>query len=410
MFFGFLVGIQLARSLGPTGYGVYGLAMSIIAALTIPTEFGFPKLATREIASSQVHQQWGKIRKLLNWFTRTILSLSLLLIPAAFGTLWLATEDLAGAFPTTLLIGLLLIPAVALLHLYSAALRGLQYLVIGQIPDTLLRPAFHSMLLFVVLWLPGYSLSPFVAMLLGVVATVLGLMVAAMLLRARLPITALESASFYERQLWREALPMAMTEGMRMLQGHVVIFTLGLFAVAAVVGQFKVASAIMMLVSMPITLLNVISAPVISRLHQQNDVARLQRLLSSLALAMTLACGALALLFLLSGKALVIRTFGDVYQPSVIIVNILILGIMGNCLFGASAGLLNMTGNAERVSRASLLAVMVLILSCLVLVPDFGAIGGAISASGSLILWHVMMWRDAKRILGLNTAIWARGQ
>jgi O-antigen/teichoic acid export membrane protein len=203
---------------------------------------------------------------------------------------------------------------------------------------------------------------------------------------------------------------MAMTEGMRMLQGHVVIFTLGLFAVAAVVGQFKVASAIMMLVSMPITLLNVISAPVISRLHQQNDVARLQRLLSSLALAMTLACGALALLFLLSGKALVIRTFGDVYQPSVIIVNILILGIMGNCLFGASAGLLNMTGNAERVSRASLLAVMVLILSCLVLVPDFGAIGGAISASGSLILWHVMMWRDAKRILGLNTAIWARGQ
>ena len=408
MFFGFLVGIQLARSLGPTGYGVYGLAMSIIAVLTVLAEFGFPKLATREISSSQVHQEWDRIRKLLVWFTRTILSLSLLLIPIAFGTLWLASEDFAGTFPTTLSVGLLLIPAVALLHLYSASLRGLQYLVIGQIPDTLLRPAFYSMLLFIALWLSGNSLSPFVAMLLGLVATVLGLTVAAMLLRSRLPNAASEADSLHNRQLWREALPMAMTEGMRVLQGHVVIFGLGLFAVTAVVGQFKVASAIMMLVSMPITLLNVISAAVISRLYQQNDLARLQRLLSTLALAMTLACSSLALIFLFTGKALVVKVFGDVYQPSVLIVNILNIGVLGNCIFGASAGLLNMTGNAGRVSRASVLAVMVLCLSCLALVPEFGAIGGAISTAGSLIFWHVMMWRDAIRILGLDTAVWAR--
>src|SRR5690606_41939833 len=76
MGFGFLVGVQLARGLGAEGYGTYGVAMSIIALLTVPTEFGLPQLLTREVASAQVRQDWARMRGILRWSSRVSLLLS----------------------------------------------------------------------------------------------------------------------------------------------------------------------------------------------------------------------------------------------------------------------------------------------------------------------------------------------
>src|SRR5690606_4848102 len=76
MGFSFLVGIQLARGLGPEGYGIYGLAMSIIAMLTIPTEFGVPQLLTREVAAAQAVGDVGSIRAVIRRGRRMVLATS----------------------------------------------------------------------------------------------------------------------------------------------------------------------------------------------------------------------------------------------------------------------------------------------------------------------------------------------
>jgi len=408
MFFGFLVSVQLARSLGPDGYGVYGLAMAIIAVLTVPTEFGFPQLATREIAAAHVHGQWERIRALLQWFTRTILILSSLLLLAIFLLLWINIAQPEKALSQTLLVGIFLIPAVALLHLYCSALRGMQHLVVGQVPDILLRPAFHSLLLFLVFWVVGYPESPQAAMALGVAAVTAGLGISILLLKTRLPDAKTQIYKIDGSLLWRDALPMAMTEGMRMLQGHIVVFMLGIFTLASVVGYFKVASGVMVLISTPIALLNIIGAPVISRLYNQDDRFRLQRLLSMLSLAMTVSCSLLALPFLVSGEKLISWGFGSEFIPSAGLLNVLIVGILGSSIFGASAGLLNMTGHAGRVTRASVWSILALVSACMILMPNLDATGGALAAAGSLILWNFLMWRDGKKYLGLDSAIWSR--
>ena len=51
----------------------------------------------------------------------------------------------------TLLVGVLMIPVAAQVSLQAAALRGLQQIVRGQLPDVVLRPAFYSLLLFALL-------------------------------------------------------------------------------------------------------------------------------------------------------------------------------------------------------------------------------------------------------------------
>src|SRR5687768_16624966 len=52
----FVVGVLLARVLGPGGYGLYVLVMAITALLTAPTELGLPALVLREVAAAHTRQ------------------------------------------------------------------------------------------------------------------------------------------------------------------------------------------------------------------------------------------------------------------------------------------------------------------------------------------------------------------
>lgn len=106
MGFGFLVGIQLARALGTEGYGIYGLAMSVIALLMVPTEFGLPQLVVRETAANVTRGEWGKIRGLLAWSQRVslfgwLIVSALVATAVALGSGWIGRE-----LSSALLVGL----------------------------------------------------------------------------------------------------------------------------------------------------------------------------------------------------------------------------------------------------------------------------------------------------------------
>ena len=288
MGFGFLVGVQLARGLGAEGYGIYGVAMSIIALLTVPTEFGLPQLLTREVASAQVRQDWGRMRGILRWSSRVSLLLSLVIGVGVVEWLLLTGRGLGSPLGMTLLAGVAMIPVVAQLSMRAAALRGLQQIVRGQLPDVLLRPMFYSLLLFVVpLWV--MPLTPALAMALGVASAAIALMLALHMLRKALPGEARAADAIVDaRSWWSSALPMALTEGMRLLQGHVLILLLGTMVVMADVGIYRMASSMMLLIAMPISLFNIVSMPVIARLYSSGDANNLQRLLGMAAAGMTL--------------------------------------------------------------------------------------------------------------------------
>src|SRR5690606_16756372 len=103
MGFGFLVGVQLARGLGAEGYGIYGVAMSIIALLTVPTEFGLPQLLTREVAVAKVERDWGRMKGILCWSSRVSLLISAVIGVGAVAWLLLSGHGLDSALGMTLL-------------------------------------------------------------------------------------------------------------------------------------------------------------------------------------------------------------------------------------------------------------------------------------------------------------------
>ena len=407
MGFGFLVGVQLARGLGAEGYGIYGVAMSIIALLTVPTEFGLPQLLTREVAAAQVRQDWGRMRGILRWSARVSLLISAVIGIGVVAWLLLTGRGLASPLGMTLLAGVAMVPVVAQLSMRSAALRGLQQIVRGQVPDVLLRPMFYSLLLFLVpLWI--MPLTPASAMALGVISAALALVLAVHLLRKALPAEARAANAIVDaRNWWSSALPMAATEGMRLLQGHLLILLLGAIMSMADVGVFRVASSMMLLIGMPISLFNIVSMPIIARLHSRGEAKNLQRLLALTSAGMTLGALVLCLPFFLAGQLIFGRVFGLEFIASNFVLLILSFSVLVNAGFGTTANLLNMTGHQGDVTRATLVSLLCLAATAAPLVHYYGIQGAAIAQLVSTLVWSLYMWLVAKSRLSLDSSLWS---
>ena len=400
-------GRQLARGLGAEGYGVYGLAMSIVAMLTVPTEFGLPQLLTREVASAQVRGDWNRIHGVLRWSIRA--SLTIATVVAVGVVSWLAvTAQIETPLGATMIAGVCLIPMGAMLSLRSAALRGAQQIVRGQFAEVVVRPALHSLFLFVMM-LAFVPLSPGIAMWLGVAAAAGAWLVADRLLHRAMPPNAFDSPPVTNaRQWWLDALPMAMTEGMRLLQAHLLIFSLGAMVSMADVGLYRMAASTVALVAMPLSLFNIVSMPVIAKLHAAGERARLQRMISLVACGMTTGVIALSLPFLVAGEWLIGHVFGEEFLPGSGALSLLCISAIINAVFGANAALLNMTGHQARVTRASVAALVVLAIASLPLIHAYGIRGAALANILSVLVWNWMMWLDCRRMLRLDPAAWGQ--
>lgn len=405
MGFGFLVGVQLARGLGADGYGVYGLAMSIVSLLTVPTEFGIPQLLTREVAKAQVHAEWGRIHGMLRWSTRTSLALASVIGVGVIVWLWLWGK-IGTPLGDSMIAGIVMVPIVALLSLRSAALRGLQQIVKGQIAEVAVRPALHSLLLFLAMHFL-ISMTSTLAMWLGVAAAFGAYLLADSLLHRALPAKIFDASPIMDRsQCWSSALPMAMTEGMRLLQAQLLILLLGAMVTMSQVGIYRMAASTAVFVAMPISLFNIISMPMIAKLHAAHDQARLQRMVVLAALGMVMSVCLMSLPFLFSGKWLLGNVFGEEFVAGSEVLSILCLSTVVNALFGVNAALLNMTGHQNRVTWASLAALLVLALLALPLIWRYGINGAAVANLVPVAVWNLLMWRDCRRLLGVETAAW----
>ena len=404
MLFGFGVGILLARCLGAEGYGTYGLAMSILVLLTAPTECGLPQLITREMSAAQISLDRATQRGILLWSSRASMSIAFAVAAALVTWLTLIEHDLDSPLSMALLTGLPLVPLVALSNQRAAALRGLEHLVKGQVPDVLVRPLAYVFLLGGS-QLIDYRLDVQSAMALGVASVAMALLAAEIMLRRHLPSETRDALPLMQsRRWWSSALPMSLTQGMRLLQNHLVVLLLGALVTRPEVGQFRVASSLILLIAFPVSLLNVVVAPIITRLHAGNQRIQLQRLLSWSALAMVLGTALVALPFLVGGSELLALIFGDEFVGAEKPTTVLCVSAVANGFFGANSVLLNMVGRQKYVTKASTIALCVLIVVAPALIVSHGVVGAAYASALSTLIWNVRLWRDASRLLALDTS------
>lgn len=411
MGFGFLVSVQLARGMGPAGYGVYGLAMSVIAIMMVPTEFGLPQLVTREVASAQCSGDTQLLQRVLWWSTRFILLTALVLCMAAVVIFALDIYSVSTPLKDALCWGLLLLPVVAMSNIFSAALRGLHHIIEGQIAELLIRPAVFSLMLFLVtLSFGNASLSPSLSIFLNIVAAAFGAIFVVVRLWPFLKSSLPRTATLRAPENWlASALPLALGEGMRILSGHLAILVLGFLTTESEVGMYRVAFGVYVVATLPSALLNSVCSPKLAALNQEGRRDAIQRLNTWMTLFLLVAALLCFLPFAISGESILSIVFGKVYATSNSILLVLLFGEIISSMLGHPTILLNMLRYERAVTRFSSLSLVINFAICVALVPMYGGIGAALGVATSQIIWRAISSWYAWRKLSLHTSVLAFG-
>jgi O-antigen/teichoic acid export membrane protein len=405
----FVVGVLLARQLGPSGYGVYALAMTVATLVGMLTEFGLPVLAMREFAAAEARQSWGEARGLLHWADRVILGLSAVLLACFFAAALLFDFAARSAFLATMLWAVILVPVVGFAKLRGLALLSLGRTFAGQFAVLVLRPGLFAMAL-AILWLMPGRLGPAQAMIWQVVAAAAALLTVATFFHRYRPAALTSAAPVTRTRQWLvAAIPMGMSEGLRLLQGQMATLLLSVLATTAAVGLFRVADSAAAICLVPITILNVVACPYFSRLHAAGDKLELQRVVTAVSVGTFLCVLAVSLSFAFFARPLLALAFGVEFAPSAPAFQVLLLGNVIATTLGPAVSLANMTGNEKMVTIGTGIAVLAVTFCCLLLVPLFGSTGAAVSVAAALIVWNGILATIVRLRLGIDCSIFSFG-
>jgi O-antigen/teichoic acid export membrane protein len=400
----FLVGVQLARGLGVERYGQYGIAMAVIVMASIPGEFGLPRLLTREVAAAQARSDLPRLFAVLRWSDR----LCYLMSAAAAAVVILGTLAIYGrSLPpvaTAILFGAPIIPLAALARLRGATLQGLHHVVLGQIPPVLLRPLFFSAALLILFQLVSAADAAH-AMALNAGTAAVALAFAAYWTHRRLPSPQPTETLASDKRWLSSALTLGLGTGIWLLQGQLAVFVLALLASDVEVGLFRIGLSIIALLVLPMTLIANVISPQIASLHSARDRAGLQRLATSSARLQFAGVLLITLPFLLAAEPIVTILFGTEYEGAAAGLRILCAGQIFSALFGINATLLTMTRHEGRLTRAVAVGLIASVALTVILVPRLGNAGAAWAYSASYVVWNLIAWIDARRLLGVNTLL-----
>ncbi|MEX0729495.1 MAG: flippase [Aquisalimonadaceae bacterium] len=402
----FLLAVLLARALGPEGYGIYTYAFALVSLLAIPAQLGLPTLVVRETARAQAKEQWELMRGVWRWATGVVALLSLGLALASAAAAWAFADSFTDMQLGTFWWGVILVPVLALANLRGAALRGLRKVVLGQLPELIIRPAMLIILILVALpWLPPDTFSPMAAMKLHVLAAAFAFLVGAGLLwrsRPRALVRAVGSA--YEPRKWLGSLvSLALLAGMQIFNKYTDILMLGIFGEAEEVGIYRIAMQAAILVAFGFQATSMVVAPYFTRLYEQGDVKRLQYLVTITTRIMLLVAVPIVVIFIIFGESILGLIFGSEYVAGYMALSILAIGKLLSSAFGPVAFLLNMTGNERSTAKAAAAGAGGNVLLNFILIPLYGMNGAAIATAVTLVSWHVILWWIARRELGIQT-------
>jgi O-antigen/teichoic acid export membrane protein len=404
-FFALINGILLANLLSVKGFGIYILAFTTITVISIPVSLGLPHLITRYISKYEVTKNLSAMKGLLRRSNQFVLLSSLLagLIVLVLYVVW--WRNYPDNVVETFWYAFILLPLLVFGSLRAATLRGLKYVILGQMPDTFLRNLFFS---FILLWVTFYKhdMTPQRAMIFHCIAAAVAFFVGYLFLKKKFLYRLKGVKPVFLSKLWlKEAVPFTVISGVQVVKSKLLVYVLAIFGSVEAVAIFDVAMRGAALVSFTTDALNMAIAPYISSAFEQKQMDSLQRIVKKTARIIFVLSIPIALVFIFGGKPIIKFLFGNEYELSFLPLVILCIGHIINIIVGPIAPVLNMTGNQRYLS---LNQAQMMIASGILSIPFiyyFGVVGAALVFSIVIMLQDLILVLFIKRKLSINTTI-----
>jgi len=404
--FGFINSVLLARFLGAEQYGVYIFALSIVALLSIPTQFGMPMLVVREFAAFQANKQWGLMKGLGLRSHQFVLVVSAIICSCAATWLWINPDNYAENKQLALLISLALVPILSLGSLRDAMLRGLRHVILAQLPESFIRPLLLMMGLLSAIYFFQFQAKVNNILIFYIICSVIAFLIGWYLFNKHKPEELEATAAAFDSQLWfKAAFPIGLTSAMQVVSGELSILYLGFLSLDSEIAFFRIAVLASAVIAIFMQVSDSIVAPYFSRFFHQKKYREIESLIKKVCILTTALTIPVFIVFITTGEWLISSFYGDSYKSAYYPLIILSFGQLLNAAIGPVALLLVMSGQQKLVTWGTLFSLSVNITLHIILVPIYGMIGAAIASSVSLVLWNIILWVQINKKLPIRYLI-----
>ncbi len=403
----FVCSVALARVLGPEGFGVYSYAFAIATLLAVPVQMGMPTLIFRETVKALTQKNWARIKGMWFWSTSRILISSLVTLVVGFLFLWLINHKSGHEATKTMAISLVLIPFLALGSACAAALRGLGYVIKGQLPESVVKPVFLLVFIGLLFLIFDRQISPSEAMVAQLLSVGLAFVFGAMLLTRFKPIqfAEIKTVETESHAWWAALLPFTLIAGLEIILQRTDLIMIGYWLPVEQVGFYKIAvsAGAMTLLGLRIVGLTV-GHQVVKYITngQREELARLSSWCAAVALAFTVP---VILVLALWGESILILIYGFEYAESHYPLLVLMGSQLINAFFGINYLILNMSGFERDSLHGLLISAGLNVILNAILIPTHGMIGAAFATVISTFVLNLFVWRRVKKTVGIDSSV-----
>jgi len=395
----FLQAIILTRVLGGELFGLLSFALSIGALATLVLSFGLDQVMMRDIAKfgpANVTKttSWRDDLALVKWVVTPAT-----LIVTALGLIACLTTNVFGQYTIITAAVFLSLPIVLLRKYQEAAVLGAKEVVRSVLGSQIAYPVLMILggLALMGLTAIGSSITP-TAQIVGLIylvatlgsfalSVVIGWTVIKRLRDAAR--TPQEETSQGQRAVFNSGMNFALVSLGFVMGQHIDVLLTGVLSDDLNdVSIVRIASRVAELAALMRAIVSLQYKPQLAEAHGQNDMAKLQKLVSTMALIFVITGLPITIGLWIFAEP-VMAVFGPEFVEGAWAMRIYVLGIFFTMACGPCTVLLSMAGQERIASRILWISLCLNIILDVILIPIYGPVGCAIANLVSLCFMGV---------------------
>lgn len=399
----YIVQIFLARWLGTVEFGIYEYVVSCTLLLAIVAGLGLPTAVLRFIAQYKVTQQWQQLAGLIQG-TRRLTGVMSVALTFGATVLILAFQDSGWIYFTPLLIGVWMVPLIALAQLQAEMARAFNKIILAYAPFRLIEPCLVLLGAFI-LWQINSNLTAEWVLSLSVFSLIIIVGSQWKLLHHQLQNEYQLAAPDYQLVEWlKVAFPLLLQGVFFIVLNQTDILMIGTIVSPEAVAIYSVAAKTSVWVTFVLQAVNTVVAPVFTTLYTQNDRSGLQSLVATVAHWIFWPSLILAIIIIAFANP-ILGLFGSEFVAARLPMTILIFGQLVNVGSGSVGYLMVMTGHQNQSAIIFGCSAVTNVILNAITIPLFGILGAAVSTALTMAMWNILLHVLVVRYLNVYPSI-----
>jgi O-antigen/teichoic acid export membrane protein len=381
--------ILITRTVGADIYGLFLLSQAVVRIAVLIGALGLPHAVLRFVAAYKAKNNFPKIRGIILFSLRTVLTTSIILSVILFIGAPLISSNIFHVPEMAVFLRILTIslPFWALLHVLFSSLQSFKKIKFIVFVEKGLMPIIRLLLLIFFFLIQLFIFGLLAA---TVISTVICFVGSFFYLLKTVDFRSHKKDIVYEKSKWISfSLPLLLSGFIFLLITTTDILMLGFFKTSASVGIYGASAKIAVLTTVFLTSFYLLFKPIISELVANQEISRLSVLLKTVNKLNFLVSFPIFLCLLMFSRD-IISLFGKQFSAGATTLVILLCGQFCYILAGGTFYIFAMIGKPKiELFNAGILVFLNIGLN-VVLIPKLNIIGAALSSAISILVVNII--------------------